>query len=542
MNSKRLSQAEIYLIFVFALIPLFINFPYHINIFLSWEGAYRISQGQIPFRDFGSPLGGVYWIVPAIFFKLFGPQMISLIKAQVFINIVSGFAFRSILKSLRIKPEAKFIAVITFILSYSFINYWPWYNHSVIVYELVALSFLLKHLYREHYFFLDRQLVLSSFFSVCAILTKQDAGAMTIIICGILLLYNAATEKQWASLLIYITGIFIFTGIYIFITNSMGFKYWFNHGQPPHNSRVHLSDFAEEYFGGSQWIKFYLLLMVILSFQYLNDWKNYIKDKKIVFPILLTSGMLIEAMIFAVTSYVPPDNNIFFHAFAIGFILNAIILLNPVIQKRSYFITTLLLAFLWWSPNYWKYMQVIFKPFKANSKSDVMNDENIVDRNSYIRNNDSLENPPDKWITSNLPTLSRISLPSATVDGIYRIKRLDIIRNTNDPVILNMSELTSLAVEIPYNLETGKDYPLWFHLGVGMFNKQAEMFENRISTSYYDLVIFEYIPSLNNFYPFRVRNKLLNYYSKIDSFPAPRKGETQGIIEVFQKRPKIGLR
>jgi hypothetical protein len=536
MNSKRLSQAEILLIVIFALFPLFITLPYHINIFLSWEGAYRMSHGQIPFRDFGSPIGGVYWIVPAVFFKIFGPLMISLIKAQVFINIVSGFAFRSILNSLKFNPKAKFISVVIFILSYSFINFWPWYNHSVIVYELIGLSFLLKHMYREKYFYLDPQLIFSSFFSVCAFLTKQDAGAMAIIICGILLLYISITEHKWASLFVYIIASLIFTSIYIFATDSLGFKYWFNYGQPPHNSRVHLSDLTEEFLSASQWIKFYMFLMIILSFKYLAEWKNYIKDKKVVIPILLTFGILTEAVIFAVTSYVPPDNNIFFHAFAIGFILNAIIDLNPVIQKSSYFITTLFLVLLWWSPNYWKYTKIIFKSSKTKSKSGVTGTENIVDRNSYIRYNNDMGIPADEWKTCSLATLNRISLPSPTIDGIFRIKQLDVIRNLENPVILNMSELTTLAVEIPYKLETGRDYPLWFHLGVGMFNKQAEMFENRISNSYYDLVLFEYIPSLNNFYPFRIRNKLLNYYSQIDSFPAPRNGETQGIIEVFQKK------
>jgi hypothetical protein len=66
-----------------------------------------------------------------------------------------------------------------------------------------------------------------------------------------------------------------------------------------------------------------------------------------------------------------------------------------------------------------------------------------------------------------------------------------------------------------------------------MFNKQATMFETRISKNYYDLILFEYIPSLNNFYPFRVRDSLKNHYQIIDSFPAPRKGETQGMIEVY---------
>jgi hypothetical protein len=97
-----------------------------------------------------------------------------------------------------------------------------------------------------------------------------------------------------------------------------------------------------------------------------------------------------------------------------------------------------------------------------------------------------------------------------------------------------MSELTPLAAEIPYQLEKNSQLPLWYHLGVGMFNRQADTFETRIRQHYYDLVLFEYIPTLNNFYPFRVRDSLRLHYPQVDSFMAPRRGgETQGVIEVF---------
>src|ERR1044071_6262468 len=48
---------ECVLIIGLALVPLFTTFPYRVNIFLSWEGAYRMSIGQMPYKDFGTPLG-----------------------------------------------------------------------------------------------------------------------------------------------------------------------------------------------------------------------------------------------------------------------------------------------------------------------------------------------------------------------------------------------------------------------------------------------------------------------------------------------------
>src|ERR1700760_2716001 len=102
MTPKTIARIEVLIIVFLACVPLLIHLPYRVNIFLSWEGAYRMSQGQVPFRDFGTPLGGMYWVIPALFFKIFGSKMITLIKAQAFINIIAGLSFRSILKSLSV--------------------------------------------------------------------------------------------------------------------------------------------------------------------------------------------------------------------------------------------------------------------------------------------------------------------------------------------------------------------------------------------------------------------------------------------------------
>src|SRR5690606_9649162 len=102
--------------------------------------------------------------------------------------------------------------------------------------------------------------------------------------------------------------------------------------------------------------------------------------------------------------------------------------------------------------------------------------------------------------------------------------------------VLNMSELTFLAAEMPYVLERSPRFPLWYHLGVGMFNREAEMFEDRIRNNYYDVVLFEYMPGVNNFYPFRVRDTLKLHYQQVDSFVAPRSSEP-GTIEIYIRKP-----
>ena len=140
-----------------------------------------------------------------------------------------------------------------------------------------------------------------------------------------------------------------------------------------------------------------------------------------------------------------------------------------------------------------------------------------------------------QWKLSPFKSLHKIYLPQLTIEGMERLLNRDVLKSGKPLRVLNMTELTTLAVEMPYQLERGPDQPLWYHYGVAMFEREAQLFENRIRNKQYDLVLFEYIPSLNNFYPFRVRDVLRQQYQKVDSFAAPRRGETRGTIEVYTR-------
>lgn len=531
------ARAEILIIVLLACIPLFVRLPYRVNIFLSWEGAYRMSHGQLPFRDFGTPLGGMYWVIPAFFFKLFGSKMITLVKAQVFINIMAGLAFRSILTSLSVDRGVRLVSVLLFCLSYSFINFWPWYNHSVIVYELLALACLFRYVRGGRLLWLAG----AGIFTVCSFLTKQDGGGMTFFIaCAVLTVY-ALLEKKWQPLLVYVGSFGIALLLIILPFLHDGFGYWFNHGQAPHTARVSAFDIADEFFGGSPWIKFYLFFIVLLAFLRYRTAASLREDKKGVLITVLTLCLLGEAAVFQVTSYTPPDNNIFFHSFAFACILTLLGPLLPLpIAKPRVLIVVAAGVMIWWSGTWWKYTQrVVSRVLPRNQQTISPTGENVVNRQTYQLSRDTVKDiPQDQWVECGLPSFHRITMPPPTADGIHRLMDMDLVkrgRNGNLKV-LNMSELTPLAEEIPFELERNSQLPLWYHLGVGMFNRQADTFETRIRQHYYDLVLFEYIPTLNNFYPFRVRDSLRQEYRLVDSFLAPRRGpETKGQIEVYVK-------
>jgi hypothetical protein len=552
MSRKLAARTEILIIVILSSVPLFFHFPYRVNIFLSWEGAYRMSKGQLPFRDFGIPLGGMYWVIPAIFFRLFGPAMVTLVKAQVFINILSGLAFRSILRSLPVNAGVRLASILLFCLSYSFFNFWPWYNHSVIVYELIGLAFLFRWIRAEKAAGEGRLrlawLAGAAFFIACSFLTKQDGGGLAFAVACLVLVADGLLRRKWTGLVVFASSYVVLLGLLILPFLSHGFGYWFNHGQPPHSSRVSAYDILSEFFSFSQWIKFYLFAIALLAFARWRGPAGQRPDKPEVLVVVVSLGILAEAAILQVTSYTPPDNNVFFHSWAFACILSLLAPLLPV-PAEGRRMTVILCAgvVIWWSGVWWNYTHRVLDRFlPARSVVSVSpTGENVVNRDTYMINTDTVTDyPQDRWVECGLPAFRKITMPQPTAAGIHRLLDMELIRryrqgrNPGDPPgdlrVLNMSELTPLAEEVPYRLERNPGLPLWFHLGVGMFNRQADSFENRIRTHYYDLVLFEYIPHLNNFYPFRVRDSLRLHYVQADSFPAPRRGaETAGTIEVF---------
>lgn len=550
--NRNIIFAELVLITVISCIPLLITFPYHINIFLSWEGAYRLYLGQIPYKDFGMPVGFGYWLIPALFFKIFGPNLFTLIYAQVFINIISAFAFRSILRSILVEPGIRLISILVYLISFSFFNFLPWYNHSNIVFEFIGIAFLLKFIFRPETPSRMLLLAMATFFFILSVFTKQDGGGMGIILAYMLLLVNLFYERRIVNIL-YFTGLLaLILAIFIapFIQYHIG--YWFNHGQAPHSSRISIPEILETFLSASEFIKFYFMLVVLLAIFSASRSSRFFREQNEAVWLMLTLGILGEATIYQVTSYTPGDMNIFFHSFAVVYILGHLGVNNEFKSFRLV-ILTCFLVLVWLSGTYYRSFNKYINRFlpqpssssisftSSTGKSDGIH-ENIINRHTYILDpvDSTTQKDTARWITSpNMPSFKKVLLPPLTVKGMDDISRLKVLSGKRDVLVLNMTELTPLERDLHFKLETGSDIPLWHHLGVGMFQKQTDMFASRVKHNFYPLILFEYIPNLNNFYPFRLRDTIGKYYVKVLQFQAPRRPNLGSMIEVYE--PKTGL-
>lgn len=533
VSFRQIFIFEVIIIVLFAAYRLFVSYTeYEINVFLEWEGAYRLSIGQVPYRDFGMPVGYAFWLIPALFFKIFGPYVFTLIISQAFIHLISGFTFWGILKSLRIHPTIRAVAVLVYCLSYTMDNTWPWYNHSVFVFELVGLYFVINGILhdlqsRKPYLYI----IFGALFMALAMLTKQDVGGLGVIFASVLLVYGSWVEKAYMPVVIFFVAYIFFLALLIVPFFQYEFSYWYNYGQAPHYDRVSWFDIVNEFFEQSALIKLYLLFVVMLTLNKLwaNDIKVLWHNKREVLFLLLTVGILVQAAIVQVTSYVPADGNIYFHSFALAYIFSNI---NLNIRYEKAYVVVILLFFtgLWWSEKPWKMTRG-----KIKNLLPLDTPHNVVSRNTFIV--DTVESEHKTvWKPSKLEVFKRIKLPEETNEGIAQLMKLPVVKNNTDLKVLNMSELTPLAYTLGYKLETGPDYPLWFHKGVAFFDREVENFCNKIDAQAYDLILFEDIPQLNQFYPYEVRDCIEENYKMEFKFFAPRSKPFLGWVEVYVKK------
>lgn len=505
---KVLLVADILIAFPFLVLPLFLKLPYRVNIFLSWEGAYRLSIGQVPFEDFGLPMGFVYWVIPALFFKVFGPTMITLIKAQVLINLMSLAALRGILYNLKIKPVVVSLTLLIFCLTYVIYNFWPWYNHSVFVFELIALYFLTGFDKRDKKVWQYTFVILAGLFSFLSFFTKQDVGGIGLLICWFLLGYHGIKEKTWKPIMIYTGTVLLVSVVVIIPFIEHGFTYWFNYGQAPHSSRINFHQLLDIILNHSLLEKVYLLLILTGLILQNTSLKGFLSDREQFIPVVICVALILQSIVIRLTSPLPTDHMNYFHTFAfIG--VSLYLPWSTLTSRPRYMLACLTLIMLLFSSGYWKYLSS-FVP--NSSKTEVQ-----------------AETPSKPWEEGQLTSLKKVLLPPEANAGIKRIMALPFLDKENLRV-LNMSELTSLAYEIGYTPLT--QHPLWFHLNIGIFEKEVGEINQRVSQEYYDMVLFESIPSLTDFYPYAVRDQLLKDYTLIDSFLAPRKLE-DSTIEVF---------
>lgn len=504
---------------LFCLMPIFMNLTYRSNIFLTWEGAYRLMEGQVPYRDFGIPLGIGFWLTPALFFKLFGPFFSSLLKAQVFLNLISLVSIRVIFKKLGLSEPAILLIILVNCISFVYINIWPWYNHTVYVFQLISIMFLILYIKGGGFKYRYGYLGLSALFSVMAFFTKQDGGAFSILINGVLvtsyILIFRPSKYYDIGLFTLFISILLFG--YIFLFKNHDFGYWFNYGQYPHYSRVNLWDILNKFFGDSMFLKFYLAFGIMgCLFFFLKD-KNKEKLNESTFLVIAICLLILsQVVIIQVTSFSPATGILYYHTFGILLVL---FILNLPLKKSGVFLLAFISIMIMFSDSYWLTAQNQLKKYLPDSF--VVKNQDVVSLDTWaVKEVD--DKPPVKMVKSELQILGGLKLPEQTLSGIEDIMNLPVyIEKQSNTRVLNMSELTFLTYEMNYTLLKGQGIPLWYHKGVCLFDREIALLCDLINKKQFDIILFEHMDYVQDFYPYAVRDCAIENYKQVLEFEGP---------------------
>ncbi len=182
-----------------------------------FDGAWRILCGQIPFKDFISPVGPVPFYMQAAFFKVFGITHFAYrIHAAIINAVVSGLVM---LYLSWILPGRRWLWVMAGLLTA--IWYYaplgtPWYSQTSVFFGVLGLGFVLSTRYFKNPFLLRSrwaQVVGPAFWAapcmVLSFLTKQNSGAMFLLMPLILFWIPPRKSDPWVNTAAYIFGLLV---------------------------------------------------------------------------------------------------------------------------------------------------------------------------------------------------------------------------------------------------------------------------------------------------------------------------------------------
>lgn len=439
---------------------------------ITFEGALRLYFGQIPYRDFGSPVGPFSFLIPAILFKLIAPNWTVFMFAQQLVNGILLLLVNALLLRMGVRVAVRWVSLSMFTVLYLLLLTHPWYNSTGAMMLLAACYCAMEP---------GRLRALGTgLFSGLAVLTKQDFGAVTILVASLMLtLANLGSDFErivpaWqclrepkrlravaASGIIFTLATVTSIAVFAYATDLLQFTYWFNYGQAPHQHRgVTLNDLLGNTYG-------HLALLIAVLALLRNN-----------FRLLIASIFITAASVTRTTSGLG-----FTHYYFIAFLplmidecLRLSIRFKPVLLALIVYATLRLIS---------------------NSATDTYHViEAMIRRQpehfyfNYRLNSQLLVQVPEDLRAFSQHTV----MPQQTIDAIRELKQRTQERRVNAtesvPLrLLNMTELTPIYAEL--GVEPPHGLPLWFHTHVSLFPQQISDLTAELTDSKYDFVLLQ---------------------------------------------------
>jgi hypothetical protein len=426
-----------------------------------WDAAYRMSEGQVIYKDFYTPTGPISFFLPYLSFKIFGYSYTALKIAQVVISISILFAYKLLLDAVadnsRIKSVNYWIFLLLFVLPLGF----PWYNTTALMFSLWAAVLVVKG---QSYL----NVIGAGFLLVLSILSKQDYGLMGLVVClGLVwakefqfrfktIAFNFQRDL-WKSLIL-ITASIVPIALYALV--SQDFAQYFNFGSQYDGTASRLRNL----FGTGTSYVFFTSILIGL----------YVYYKQPTLLVALSILLLLSASVVRATSGLSHISATFY----VGGLLTIVYFLWKSIKNRK----LLLLITLFVIP---LCLFMLGKPIRnfVNLVSVSSTNKNVLYFNFSKISAGSLSKK----------TLSPVAPTYLNEDSVIFSKlvaeKMTEIKNKKIPIFLNASELTYLNYYV--GVDAPKLLPLWFHENITFGKSDYSALEKTLDKMSPDMVVLD---------------------------------------------------
>ena len=485
-----------FLVICFALVNLFF-FQRHFLLFrdysILWEGAYRLSLGQMPFSDFGTPVGPVSFLIPALFFKLFSASWFVMQISQMFENAILLALAYLLLKRLQFTPSNINKAIACFAFFYLVFLSHPWYNSGAFLCFLASMVLLLGRGYLS--------VIAAGLVGGLCFLAKQDYGVMNFCLGSLVLLLTRTDKASLSENISFdlavltdfkrmsaIVGLIALFAIaftlpvlaLIYWVDGAPFFYWFNYGQPPHEIRkIHIWDFKNH---GN------LLIPACIGFYFAY------RTRRI---DLLFAGIFFICS-FVVSSTSGLDYTAFFFFLFLPLLIQTV--RDRVLVRKKWVSFLLLLATLACIAFPAKYF------YRLVQTTILAKAEPFSFRHVYVTR-------PVQAFPESMPFFKNVM---GSDDSILMINQLqEILKGKTGPElqVLNISELTPLYAEL--GSTPPLHYPLWYHNKISLFPREIELIDRDIDENKFDVIILQNAHGQANFEEFLARLQANSHYETL---------------------------
>lgn len=502
---------DYFIVICYALVNLFFfqrDFLLFRDYSILWEGAYRLSLGQIPYSDFGTPVGPASFVIPAIFFKLFSASWFVMQLSQMFENAILLFLAYHLLKRLQFTRINTNKAIACFSFLYLVFLSHPWYNSGAFLCFLASMVLLLSCS--------NWSLIAAGIMGGICFLAKQDYGVMNLCLGLLVLLltqsnlsgryrkiaFHLSDLTDIRKLKLILRGGFIFVGFFVFpiiafiySVDSAQFFYWFNYGQAPHEIRkIHIWDFANH---GN------LFLPACIAFYFAYRAKQM---------DLLFAGIFFICS-FVVSSTSGLDYTAFFFFLFLPLLVQTVFDQRLVAKKWVSWV--LLIACLSCLAFPAKYM------YRLVQTTILGKAEPFSFRHVYVTR-------PVKAFPESMPYFKNVM---GSNDALVMIEKLQEIAKANPNValrVLNISELTPIYAEL--GSVPPLHYPLWYHTKISLFPREIQMIDRDIDSSKFDIILLQNAHGQANFEEFLSRLQKNSHYETLREYgfvsPTTSTGDT----------------